>query len=159
MEKRSNKVAFFRKWGNTWQFRISYVVPITNISKEKSKGGFKTKKESQLAAHKREKELQNGFEQTGISLKTFLQEWLHEHKKDTIRRNTHDIHESNIRNHINPFFKNIALKDSTPLLYQRFLNSLHAAQYSKKTIEIVHGTMYNALNKAITLRKLKTNPC
>nr|WP_245797899.1 integrase [Domibacillus mangrovi] len=39
------------------------------------------------------------------------------------------------------------------------MNSLHDAGYSKRTIEIVHSTMYNAMSKAVTIDKLQKNPC
>ncbi|WP_212959059.1 tyrosine-type recombinase/integrase, partial [Bacillus sanguinis] len=31
--------------------------------------------------------------------------------------------------------------------------------YSRRTIEIVHSTMHNAMEKAITLEKIQKNPC
>ncbi len=150
-------MAFFRKRGDSWQYRISYVDPITNMSKEKSKGGFKTRKEAQLAAHEIEKQLGEGFEQTDITLKAYLHEWLHEFKKGTIRKNTFNLHEANIRNHILPHFKNVLLIKVKPIMYQKFLNGL-SNQYSKRAVEIVHSTMYNAMNKAVTLGKLEKNP-
>lgn len=44
-------------------------------------------------------------------------------------------------------------------MYQKFLNHLTAQGYSKRTVEIIHTTMNNALEKAVTLGKLKKNPC
>nr|WP_245797898.1 N-terminal phage integrase SAM-like domain-containing protein [Domibacillus mangrovi] len=61
-------------------------------------------------------EIEEGLEQQSLPLKSFLHEWLHEYKKDTIRKNTFDLHEANIRNHIVPYFKNIMLKDVKPIM-------------------------------------------
>ncbi|MBL1704527.1 site-specific integrase, partial [Klebsiella pneumoniae] len=67
--------------------------------------------------------------------------------------------QNNIEKHIIPYFKNILLKDFKPVLYQKFINSLVDSGYSRRTIEIVHGTMNNAMEKAIILEKITKNPC
>lgn len=152
-------MAFFRKRGNSWQYRISYTDPYSQEQKEKSKGGFKTKKEAQIAAKEMEKQLEDGHHEADISLKAYLHEWLYEYKKDTVRQNTFATHENSIRNHIVPFFKNLPLREVTPLRYQKFINSLHVAEYSKRTVEIIHGTMYNAMTKAVNMRMISFNPC
>ncbi len=153
------EMATFRKRGLKWEYRISYKDPFTTEYKVKSKAGFSTKKEAQQAAHEKERELTEGIEQSPISLKEFLNVWLNEYKKDTIRKNTFDLHEQNIRIHILPYFKNILLRDVKPLMYQKFLNHLADQEYSKRTIEIIHGTMYSAYEKAIIIGKVEKNPC
>lgn len=153
------RMASFRKRGDKWEYRIIYKDYFDQKKKEKTKGGFATKKEAQLAARKMETQLDEGLFESSISLQTYLNEWLYEHKKDVVRRNTFDIHQSNVKNHINPHFKNLKLKDLTPSKYQSFLTKLYEAGYSRRTIEIVHGTMYNAINKAVIQRKLPFNPC
>lgn len=152
-------MASFRKRGDKWEYRIIYKDSFDQKKKEKTKGGFATKKEAQLAARKMELQLDEGLFESSISLQAYLNEWLYEHKKDVVRRNTFDIHLSNVKNHIYPYFKNLKLKDLTPSKYQKFLTKLYEAGYSKRTIEIVHGTMYNAINKAVIQRKLPFNPC
>ncbi|MEM1503409.1 site-specific integrase [Domibacillus sp. 8LH] len=152
-------MASFRKRGEKWEYRLVYKDPYTQKKREKTKGGFSTKKEAQLAARDMEIQLEEGIVETNISLQSYLHEWLHEHKKDSVRRNTFDLHEANIRNHINPYFKNLLLKDLSPSKYQKFLNNLYQANYSRRTIEIIHGTLFNAMKKAVTQRRLSFNPC
>ncbi len=82
-----------------------------------------------------------------------------EYKKDSVRKNTYLVHERNIRNHLLPYFQSILLKDLKPIMYQKFLNHLTGKGYSKRTVEIVHGTMYNAMSKAVILGILQKNPC
>ncbi|WP_182103748.1 site-specific integrase [Niallia taxi] len=142
-----------------WEYRIYYQDPITRKTREKSKKGFKSKPEAKLAAEEMERLIREGYEQTDISLKSFLEEWLIEYKKGTVRKNTYELHERNVKNHIIPYFKNILLKDIKPMLYQKFINSLHERGYSKRTVEIIHGTMFNACEKAIILQKIEKNPC
>lgn len=155
-------MASFRKRGSTWQYRIKYKDPITQEKKEISKGGFKTKKEAQLAATQEEIKLNNGLEldNTTIQLKLYLRDWLKEYKKGNVRKNTYILHERNVEKHIIPYFNDIYLKDVTPLRYQKFLNYLAEQGYSKRTMEIIHGTMYNALEIAYRpLKKIEENPC
>ncbi|WP_458352803.1 N-terminal phage integrase SAM-like domain-containing protein [Peribacillus frigoritolerans] len=64
------------------------------------------------------------MEQHPILLKTFLNEWLHEYKKGSVRKNTLDLHEVNIRNHLLPHFKDIRLSEVKPVMYQKFLNNI-----------------------------------
>ena len=153
-------MASFRKHENgTWEYRIRYRDPISGVYKEKSKRGFKKKKEAELAAQEMERKLAEGFEQTDTSLAEYLKTWLNEYKKGTVRKNTYRLHESNINNHIIPYFKSLLLTDLKPIIYQKFLNHLSAQGYSRRTVEIIHSTMTDALQKAVILRKIDKNPC
>lgn len=155
-------MASFRKRGAVWQYRIKYKDPMTKESKEVSKSGFKTKKEAQQAAHAHEQKLASGLEVgKGVELlKDYLHNWLAEYKKDNVRKNTYILHERNLNTKIIPYFKEISLKDVTPLRYQKFINHLNDLGYSKRTIEIVHTTMFNAMQTAFRpLRKIEDNPC
>ncbi|MFB6445101.1 tyrosine-type recombinase/integrase, partial [Bacillus velezensis] len=127
-----------------------------------SKGGFKTKKEAQLAARQEELRLNSDLEINGgdVLLKHYLKDWLTEYKQGTVRKNTYILHERNVKTKILPYFKDIKLKDIKPLRYQKFINHLAEQGYSKRTIEIIHGTMFNALSTAVKpLKKLEENPC
>ncbi|MCA1215218.1 site-specific integrase [Bacillus amyloliquefaciens] len=155
-------MASFRKRGSTWQYRIKHKDPLTHEQIEISKGGFKTKKEAQLAARQEELRLNSDLEINGgdILLKHYLKDWLAEYKQGTVRKNTYILHERNVNTKILPYFKDIKLKDIKPLRYQKFINHLAEQGYSKRTIEIIHGTMFNALSTAVKpLKKLEENPC
>jgi integrase len=152
-------MATFRKRGDKWEYRISHKDPFTNEYKVKSKSGFATKKEAQLAAQEKEQQLREGLEQGPITLKEYLLYWLNEHKKDKIRRSTYENKEQNIRLHILPYFKQIKLIDVKPMMYQKFLNHLADQGYSKSLIEINHWIMYEMFERAIIDRKVEHNPC
>ncbi|OKL37055.1 hypothetical protein BLL40_05570 [Domibacillus mangrovi] len=130
-------MAAFRKRGNKWEYRASYKDPFTQEYKVKSKGGFSTKKEAQMAAADVEKQIAEGLEtnEGSISLSFYLNNWLVEYKKETVRKNTYELHERNVRNHILPYFKNISLVDVKPIMYQKFLNHLTNQDYSKRTVD------------------------
>ncbi|KHD85660.1 integrase [Heyndrickxia ginsengihumi] len=150
-------MASFRKLSTGWEYRIRYKDPFTHQYKERSKRGFATKKEAQLAAANEEKKLMDGYESADISLKNYLENWLNEYKSGSVRKNTFELHKRNIEHHIIPYFKDILLKDLRPIMYQKFLNYLTKQGYSKRTVEIIHGTMYNALEKATILNKIEKN--
>lgn len=152
-------MASFRKRNTGWEYRLRYKDPFSQKFREKSERGFDTKKEAQIAATEFEKKLLEGFEQSDISLVEYLDSWLNEFKKGTIRKNTLILHQSNIKNHIIPYFKNITLKNIKPIMYQKFLNSVSDKGYSKRTVELVHSTMHNAMEKAVTINKIEKNPC
>lgn len=154
-------MASFRKVSNGWQYRIKFKDPYTQQYKEKTKRGFKTKKEAQLAAAEEEKRILNGFEidNVPVSLNFYLRDWLKLFKENNVRKNTLLLHQRNVENHIIPYFKNINLHEIKPMMYQNFLNFLTDQGYSKRTVEIIHGTMHNAMKKAVSLKKIEDNPC
>lgn len=155
-------MASFRKRGNKWQYRISYIDPITNKRIEVSKGGFDTKHEAKNAAIEHESKLMSGDAVVSKNelLKDYLQIWLKEYKKDNVRKNTYILHQRNVDNHIIPYFKNIKLKDITYIRHQKFLNYLGDQGYSARTITLVHRTMSNAMKIAVSpLGKIAKNPC
>ncbi|NRS51017.1 site-specific integrase [Brevibacillus sp. HB2.2] len=153
-------MASFRKRGKKWEYRLKYTDPFTQEYKEKTKGGFATKKEAQIAATEFENGLLEGYEQKDLPLQDFLMIWLDEYKKDTVRKNTFTLHSRNISNHIVPYFKKIMLQELKPFMYQKFINHLaEDKDYSKRTIELIHTTLNNAMEKALTLNKIEKNPC
>ncbi|BBH19788.1 site-specific integrase [Paenibacillus baekrokdamisoli] len=152
-------MASFKKHETGWEFRIRCKDPFTQKFTEKSQRGFSTKREAQTAATDLEKKLAEGYEKIDISLSDFLTKWIDEYKTGTVRKNTIELHKNNIKTHIKPYFKNIMLKDIKPIMYQEFLNSIGDKGYSRRTVELVHSTLHNALEKAVTLCKLERNPC
>jgi integrase len=150
----------YRKHDGKWEYRIKFIDPFTRKPREKSKRGFDTKPEARHAAQEREKKLLEGLESNDhTTLKHFLKEWLIEYKKPLVRKNTFILHERNIDKHIVPYFKDLILSELKPLMYQKFLNHLKDQGYSKRTVEIIHGTVYSAMEKAVTLYKIEKNPC
>lgn len=154
-------MATFRKRGNKWEYRISYKDPFTEKYKVKSKSGFNTKPEAKLAAAEEEIRIANGEEldNTKLTLLGYLNDWIIEYKKDSVRKNTLQTYSQSIKTHIEPYFRNLLLKSLQPVMYQKFLNHLTDLGYSKRTVEIVHSTMFNALEKAVLIGKIKKNPC
>lgn len=152
-------MANFKKHSTGWEYRVKYKDPFTQQNKEKSQRGFASKQEAKIAAAEFEAKIRSGFEQDGtMSLEMFLDYWIEEYKKGLVRKNTLVLHESNIKNHIKPYFKKINLHEIKPIMYQKFLNSL-TEKYSKRTVELIHSTFYGAMDQAVILNKIEKNPC
>ncbi|NBI30932.1 tyrosine-type recombinase/integrase [Chengkuizengella marina] len=152
-------MASFKKHNTGWEYRLKYKDPITKKFREKSQRGFSSKPEARKAAEEFERKLAQGYEQTDIKLADYLTIWINDYKKGTVRKNTIELHKNNVKNHIIPYFQNIMLSDVKPIMYQKFLNELAGKGYSRRTVQIVNTTMYNAMEKAVTLGKLEKNPC
>jgi len=80
-------LASFRKRNDFWEYRVRY--KDGNKFKEKSKGGFKTKKEAQLAAAKVEEKIAAGIrvQSEDMYFKDYVLEWLEVYKKPTLKNN------------------------------------------------------------------------
>lgn len=153
-------MASFKKHGTGWEYRLRYKDPFTQKFREKSGRGFQTKKEAELAAHEFERQLARGLEIADVLLVDFLNSWMDKYKEGSVRKNTIKLHRNNIKNHIAPYFQKLMLRDLKPEMYQTFLNYLlNEKELSKRTVEIVHSTMHNALQKATTIGKVEKNPC
>ncbi|MGJ9381502.1 tyrosine-type recombinase/integrase [Salipaludibacillus sp. CF4.18] len=155
-------MASFEKHADkNWEYRIKYKNPLTGKFREKSKRGFATKTEARRAAEDMERSIDDGNETNkDITLDFYLKDWLQTWKlPPKVRKNTYDLHKNNINNHIIPYYKKLKLVELTPKKHQNFLDSLSANNYSKRTIEIVHGTMYSAMDRATIENKIQRNPC
>ena len=76
-------MASFRKRNDKWEYRIRYKE--MGKYKETSKGGFKTKKEAQLAFAKIEEKIANGInmKSSNMTFHDYMYEWLETYKKGT----------------------------------------------------------------------------
>ncbi len=153
---------YFRKRGDTWSFTIDVGQdPVTGKRKQKTKGGFPTKKEAQLAAAKMIQELADGvyIEEKNILFKDFAQEWLKLYestgkvKKSTVRVRKHEI------GALMPYFANLQMKKITKKIYQDALYSLKDQDgYAHNTLKGIHRTGKMIFDKAVELGVIKNDP-
>lgn len=153
-------MASFKKHSTGWEYRLRYKDPFTQKFKEKAQRGFSTKKEAQIAANEFLNSLSEGLETKDISLEQYLTIWIEEYRKNKVRKNTLNIDLNNINNHILPYYNKIMLRDINPTNYQQFLNkTFEKYDYSKRTMELIHTTMNNAMRRAVITKKISSNPC
>lgn len=153
-------MASFRKRGSGWEYRIKYVDRRTGKPKEKSKGGFKTKKEAQIAAAEAEKAIHYyGFAEDGNEkVDKFFRDWLETYKKPFVKPITYSVQERNVRLNILPRWGNYRLKDITRNEYQKWINELRE-KYSEGTVRRIHSIFNTAMNDAVhEFHILQENP-
>lgn len=143
-------MAYFRKRGEKWEYRIKYTDKRTGGLKEKSKGGFRTKKEAQLAAQEEEKAINYfGFAADGEEdVSTYFEQWLETYKRPHVKPITFTVQERNVRLNILPRWGNYKLKDLKRNEYQQWINELRG-HYSEGTVRRIHSIMSSALSDAV----------
>lgn len=92
-----------------------------------------------------------------LSFSVWCDTWLNEYC-NSYAPSTWKAAQSHIENHIRPYFgKRIALKDVTPVLCQKFINSISETK-SPKTVRNISGTLHKILSTAVKIGYIKTNP-
>lgn len=153
-------MASFRKRGSKWEYRIRYVDRRTGKSKETSKGGFKTKKEAQVAALEAEQEVNYfGFSENGNEIvEKYIEEWLETYKRPFLKPITYTLQERIVRLNIVPRWGHYKLVDITRSDYQKWINELRD-HYSEGTTRRIHSIMSSALDAAVNdFNILRENP-
>jgi len=139
-------MASFQKRGNTWQFTISRVV--NGKSKPIRKGGFKTKKEAQLAASQIEAELQKGVIPilTPIAFDEYFENWLDTYKTN-ISNNTLERYKVTLKT-LRQYFGGVPIQKITKRSYQEFLNK-YGETHSKNSVKKINTHIRSAVKTAI----------
>lgn len=143
-------MAYYRKRGDNWEYRIKYVDRQSGKTKEKMKGGFRTKKEAQLAAAEEANKINYfGFAENGNErIDKYFEDWLEIYKKPNVKPITYSVQERNVRLNILPRWGNYRLKDLTRNEYQKWINQLRS-HYSEGTVRRIHSIMSSAISDAV----------
>ena len=89
----------------------------------------------------------------------WLNIWLWDYKRNSIRPTTFEQYETLIRVHAIPAFGNKNLADLKPEHLQKLYNKLHEKGTSSRTIRLVHAVMGAALKQAIRNGIINRNVC
>jgi integrase len=121
---------------------------------------YKTIAEANAAELDLKRKIKEGQDiNTDLPLVDFIEQWLKDVKLGKVAKNTYRIHQRNLQNHITPYFKKITVKELNLVDYQKFINYLIKEGKSKRTVEIIHGTVYGAMEYAKMIQKISVNPC
>ncbi len=116
-----NNERLFRKRGKTWSFTLDIGKDAQGKRKQKTKGGFKTKKAAEEACAELIARAKGEYvEPSKSTLGEYLQEWIDSSAKQTMRDTTLDTHQIVIDKHINPELGQIKLSEVTPVRIQKF---------------------------------------
>jgi integrase len=88
-------------------------------------------------------------ESHGITVADFLDQWLAEVVKPSVRPWTFKGYEVHIRLHLKPIIGKVKLDRLTPLHVHQLLNSKIASGLSPRSVRYIRGTLRTALNQAI----------
>jgi integrase len=143
-------MAYFRKRGSTWEYRIKFTNRKTGAPDETSKGGFKTKPEAVLAAAAAQLEVEYyGFMPDGNELvNKYFEKWLEVYKKPNVKPITYTVQERNVRLNILPRWGHLKIKEITRNEYQEWINELRG-HYSEGTVRRIHSIMNCAMSDAV----------
>ena len=97
---------------------------------------------------------------TKMTLENWLNTWLTEYIKHSVKELTYDSYYSICKNHIIPTLGDIALTKLSVDRIQRFYNYLLDEKHlSAKTVKNVNGLLHKALDQAYIVGHIKINPC
>ena len=140
-------MAYYRKRDNNWEYRISYKDEKGKF-RQKSKGGFKTKRLAQAAAMEVERKLtQNILTDGEVTLYDFVKTWSEVYKRPYVKDKTWETYTKNFK-HIKTYFQDLMVKDITPLYYQKKLNEF-GEKYAQETLEKFHYQIKGAMKVAV----------
>jgi integrase len=154
-----NNMASFRQRSKTWEYRVRYTDPATGKTKEKTKGGFRTKKEAQLEAAEVEKKLYFGqhaiIQNQELLLKDWLAQWIDVYGSQC-QPKTLITRKNFLSKHVIPAIGHYKLSQLSRLDYQKFINRL-SDSYAKRTVQTIHSIFNTAINKAVELEMVSHN--
>lgn len=141
-----------------YQARIDLGLGENGKRKRKAKY-FKLKREAQEWLLDVRSEVKNDeyVEPSRITVAEWIDTWLLEYYKNTVRNSTFYGRCSIAENHIKPAFGNSALKNLRVDVVQKFINGLVGKNLATSTIEKIHSTLHSALEQAVTNGLIKNN--
>lgn len=149
-------MASFRKHNNGWEYRIRYKDTITKKYKERSKRGFKTKREAQLAAAKVERQLAGDKYNMDehMTYQQIYEEWWAIYSK-TIKQSSQYTIGLKFKKHILPRLGAMRLKDITRKYCQKVIDEIAKNVKSVNEYKIPANQVFDY---AIRMGYLSKNP-
>ncbi len=151
-----------RKRNNSYQFTVELGRdPLTGKRKQKTKSGFKTKKECQKAMQELIVQLERGeyFELSNILYKEYLSNWLSDYAKNNVAARTYKRYSDDIKRYIEPNLGNIPLNKIKPLHIQDFYNyCINKIGISSTTTLHLHAIIHKSLSQAVKWQLININP-
>ncbi|QUW20879.1 site-specific integrase [Sporosarcina sp. Marseille-Q4063] len=151
-------MASFIKRGKSWQYTVSHYV--NGKLKPIRKGGFRTKKEAQVAAMEVETKLNKGIK-VAIKPKPFniyFEKWISLYKSNL--DSTTQYHYKNTLNIISSYFNDIPIQEIEKSDYQLFLNKVgenRAKETMKKINSQIRACVLEAIDEEIIHRDFTRN--
>jgi integrase len=97
------------------------------------------------------------FDAGNLTLGEYLDRWLKDSVKDTVRISTYERHEAIIRIHLKPAFGKLKLKAVTPAHIQGLYRDRLDCGLSPATVQKIHAVLHKALEQAMRWRLVPNN--
>ncbi|MBC2575190.1 tyrosine-type recombinase/integrase [Peptostreptococcus canis] len=136
-----------------WRVQI-YYTDYKGESQRKQKKGFKTKKE----AKQWESDFINSLDVTTDIIFIHLVNNYMDDLSPRLKVSTMSTKKNIIDKHILPFFKDIKVKDISPLLIRKWQNAILKEGYSNTFTKTINNQMSAILNYAVSFYGLQSNP-
>lgn len=151
---------YYRKRGNTWSYTVDIGKDLTGKRQQRTKSGFKTKKEAQQSANELMNQLNKGINITssGQLLNEYLYSWLETYAKRKVRETTFTNYKRAIDSRIIPFLGNYRLNEITMQHGESFVNHLLEENLSPRYIEYLMVLLKGALDRAVLWELIIKNP-
>lgn len=140
-----------RKRGKKWQYEFE-IASVGGKRKQKTKLGFKTKKEALEAGAIALAEYNNSgssFEPNKISVSDYFDYWFEQYVVINLQPNTQEGYQTYIEKHIKPNLGHYRLKSLTPAILQDFINSRMINGFKRNHLEGLFGVLSGALKYAV----------
>ncbi len=145
-----------RKRGDTWTWYFDAVDPVTGKRRQRSKGGFRSKREAQAALSEALAAYRAGtlVEASRLTLGVFLDEWLPT-MAGNLEPNTHEVYGHYARAYIKPRLGHVRLQQLTATNLRALYTDLAASGGRRgqglkpKTVKNVHTLIHRALEDAV----------
>lgn len=150
---------YFRKRGNLWSFTVDVGRKTDGSRNQKTKGGFKTKKEAEQACAELITQLSKGdyLEPSKKTVQEAMEAWLESILKSTLRISTFDNYSKAIRKRIIPALGKLKLKDVNPDHIQSFYVSLNREGLSPEYIRYLHSILKSFFKYQVRLQNITKN--
>jgi integrase len=152
--KECYQLASIKKVNGKWRYRVSYKSKEVDeegkpIYKTKTQGGFRTKKEAELAAAELENKYRKGYDISAADqlFSEYMRNWYELYKKGKYTLG----HDSNIRlsvELVEKHFVGVRMKNLNRDMYQKFINEI-SEKYAKATVQKRHTYIKECLRMAI----------
>lgn len=160
----------FKKRGASWYFWIELEPGPNGARKQKSRGGFRTRKEAERAFAEVRDEVRRGMfvEPSKLTLSRFLEEEWFPGIRASVRPTTWEHYNRSFRNYVRPSLGRTLLPNVTPARLNAFYADLlesgrcngdtSTPGLSPKTVKHVHTMLHKALEDAVRWGHLARNP-
>jgi integrase len=148
-----------RKRGSTYTYWLDLPPdPVTGKRRQKTKGGFRTKRECQAALNEAIMAMQTGtyVEASKRTVRSFLlDEWLPDREPPKLRATTYANYQTQIKTHVLPALGSVELQRLSPTQLNTFYRALLAGGrrdgqgLAPKTVKNIHAIMHRALKDAV----------